>query len=517
MLAPEYVLPQPPASDHESNDMWLDERIWGHRLFEKQSAWLVFLECLTLAEACHRDKRLLNHGSDYYPLNYRPQQRLYLRNILFNNEALLRIAERNRTSASAWNEWLAWMKDNARGIAEKDFSYLQGRFHSFSDFANLVSMIRGSAVEAEANKRWSSRFIFPFGNQAIYEDLAISPQNDSATREYINFGRTGELLYMMLARSSSAPALVEVMAGIIEGRNPWNALLRLMQPEPPGETASRGKSFLPYSRHPSFDRLGEDWLAIHRLRLPGFDAIPHLVVLSTLGVLLYELEVAAAWASRSRPYFVCELVGPRKTLVREVSTQNYQENHLLPEEALKAAIRGLEDGDEWKDAAEDHGAFVRCKALLVDRFRWPTDEDDYEGCSDPASLLAEFRKQALGRHRKHVAGVHRSYGRDVGLVSKRGTNRLRYAPNDSLLKALILANVDRRMEFNEFLERVFDRYGLIFGDRAAAKVLPKADYDQNAFRTNSRRLEQRLTSLGMLNRLSDACAYVRNPFGGSVE
>jgi len=47
--------------------------------------------------------------------------------------------------------------------------------------------------------------------------------------------------------------------------------------------------------------------------------------------------------------------------------------------------------------------------------------------------------------------------------------------------------------------------------------LRKEDIDQSAFRTNARRLEQRLTSLGMLNRLSDACAYVKNPFGRSAE
>lgn len=515
MIDQTILLPQPPPSDHSDNDMWLDERIWGHRLFEKQSAWLVFLECLTLADACHRDKKLLNHGTDYYPLHYRPQQRLYLRNILFNNEMLFQIAERDHVSASAWKEWLAWMAENAKGVTPKDFSYLQSRFHSFADFAALVGMLRASAVESESNKRWSSRFVFPFGNEAIYEDLAVSHQ-DGVSREYINFGRAGELLYMMLARSSHAAELIPMMTSALDGRNPWNTLLRLMQPEPPGETAWRGKSFLPYKAHPSFDRLAEDWLAIDRLKLPGFDAIPHLVTLSTLGLLLYELQVASEWANRARPHFVCEVVGPRKTLVREVSTQNYQENQLLPEEALKQAIKSLEESSDWQEALNDHGAFVKCKALIVDQFRWPDDED-YVGAHEPAALLKEFRRQAFARHKKSVANVHRAYGRDVGLVSKRGTNRLRYAPNDALLKALILANVDRRMEFNEFLERLCDRYGLIFGDKAGGKFLRKEDIDQSAFRANARRLEQRLTSLGMLNRLSDACAYVKNPFGRSAE
>jgi len=514
VIDPASVLPSPHPNDHPDNAMWLDEQIWGHRLWDNQSPWLLFLECLGLAEACHRDGKLLNHGTNYYPLNYRPQQRLHLRNLLFNNEALFQIAERNRVSTSAWKDWLKWMDDNAKGISPRDFSYLQQRFHSFENFAALVGMLRASAVESDSNKRWSSRFVFPFGQEALYEDLNVTAAG-TVSREYINFGRTGELLYMMLARSPRAPELVEVFRTMIDGRNPWNTLLRLMQPDGAGDTQQRGRSFLPYARHSAFDRLAEDWLAIQRLSLPGFDAYPHLVTLSSFGVLLYELEVASEWAGRPRPSFVCEVVGPRKTLVRELSAQNYQENHLLPEAALRTAIKTVEESEEWRRARQESAAFVKCKEILIERFRWPTDEEDYDNCNDPDSLLSEFRKKAVARHRQHVANIHRNYGRDVGLVSKRGTNRLRYAPNDNLLKALILANVEWRMEFNEFLERICDRYGLIFGDRAGARLLGGGEFDQKYFRSNAQRLEQRLTSLGMLHRLSDACAYVKNPFGRS--
>lgn len=126
--------------------------------------------------------------------------------------------------------------------------------------------------------------------------------------------------------------------------------------------------------------------------------------------------------------------------------------------------------------------------------------------------MGELRRRAVSRHRRHVANVHRNYGRDVGLVSKRGTNKLRYAPTDPLLKALILANVERRMEYKEFLSRLFSRYGLVFGDREAERVLDRDEFDKKAFQANAERLEQRLGSLGMLRRLSDACAYVQNPF-----
>jgi hypothetical protein len=143
--------------------------------------------------------------------------------------------------------------------------------------------------------------------------------------------------------------------------------------------------------------------------------------------------------------------------------------------------------------------------------RWPREQEDYDGCSDPQTLYSELRREAIARHRRDAANVHRNYGREVGLVSKRGTNRLRYAPTDSLLKALVLANVSHRAEYKDFLARLFTRYGLVFGEREAEQVLGKEDFDKKAFQANAARLEQRLASLGMLRRLSDACAYVQNP------
>ena len=72
-------------SDHDISP-WLEEQIWGHRIWDNQSPWLLFLEFLTIAEACLRENRLFDEGDDYYPLRFRPHQRLYLRNILFNNQ-----------------------------------------------------------------------------------------------------------------------------------------------------------------------------------------------------------------------------------------------------------------------------------------------------------------------------------------------------------------------------------------------------------------------------------------------
>lgn len=502
------IVPTPNQGDHPNISPWIDEQIWGHRIWDAQTPWLLFLEFLTVAEACNREGKLLNEEGRYYPLTFKPYKRMYLRNILFNNEIISQIDNDHASSNSAWSLWLKWMEDNARAVQDRDFSYLKSKFHSFHEFASLVGMLRSAALESETNKRWTSRFVFPFGPNGLYEDLNITAAG-TATREYINFGRTGELLYLMLCRSTVAIELKDGLEKLLEGKNPWNKLLGLLQP-PENDLSVRGKSYLPYLNHQTFDRLGEDWLRIFNLHLPEFDSVPHLVTLGALHILIYQLTISLEWLQKEQKlHMICEVVAPKKTLVRELSAQNYLGNNSLTSQAVEFYINETEGSSIWQKSISEEGAFINCKGILQSRFWWG---DSYQGPSQPEALLKELRSETLKRHRQHAANVHRSYGKGAGLVSKRGTNRLRYAPNDSLLKTLIYANIDGRMELSEFLNQLFVRYGFVFGEKEAEKVIAKEDFDKKAFQANSRRLEQRLSSLGMLKRLSDACAYVENPY-----
>ena len=76
---------------------------------------------------------------------------------------------------------------------------------------------------------------------------------------------------------------------------------------------------------------------------------------------------------------------------------------------------------------------------------------------------------------------------------------------------MLFANVQKRMEFSQFLQHLFERYGLVFGEQQAEQILQSGDMDKKPFHANCLRLEQRLSSLGLLRRLSDSCAYVENP------
>lgn len=503
----------PLPGDRGAELMWLEEQYWGHRLWDQQTPWLVFLEFMCVAESALRAGQLLSSEKSLYPSVYSARGRIYLRNILFHNEQLLlRTAHTVSDSATAWRQWLGYMEENARGLdaGERDFSYLRSRFDSFQEFAMLVRALRSCVVESDTNKRWSSRFLFPFGPAAIYEDLDIKAV---IRRDYINFGRTGELLYLMLSRSRHREELAQLLPGrLLDGQNKWNKLVSRLQPDAQEQLEKRGKdAFLPYDQCPVFDLIAEDWIALLRLRLPGFDVIPYLVTSGAFGIFLYQLHTSAHLLGHDvLPSIICEVVAPKKSLVRELSVQSLDDNVAMSVDAIETLIAKAEAQPQWLQAGPPMEMLNRRREVLQMLYGW----SDEGTVTDPAELLKEFRRAAKERHRQHFGQVHRTFGRGIGLVSRRGTNRLRYAPTDGFLKGLIYANVKRRTEFGELLAHLYRRYGLVFGEREAESAKTDREIDKKPFQANASRLEHRLGSLGLVKRLSDACAYVENPYSG---
>ena len=189
---------------------------------------------------------------------------------------------------------------------------------------------------------------------------------------------------------------------------------------------------------------------------------------------------------------------------------------MLSRQALDIYIREtVEDSAEWQEALQD-----------ADPFGGGLEDPGIEGRGGPTRTSMRVRTPPKGcfipsrgsyesaqrRHARHVANVHSRYASAIGLASRRGTRRTRYAPNDRLLKSLVFASVPSRLEFQRFLRLIYERYGFIVGHRQATDYVAHGQSDQKAFEDNARRLELRLASLGLLKRLSDACAYVENPF-----
>jgi hypothetical protein len=520
------ILQRPQHVEQSQLNMWVDESIWGHRLYDEQTPWLCILEMLCITQSEASNGRTFAE-SKFNDLRYEIYPRLYLRNILFNNPHIEAIATEYLDDSERWKMWMEAISSNVGGLTSPNFDYLKSRFESFKDFAEIVKFLQSSAIEGDSNKRWSSKFVFPYGPDCLYEDLRVTGDKVSNDRRF--FGRTGELLYLMLCRSGRGEEILSQLEkiGIITRNSSdnhkgskWNQLVLALQSPTDRSTprASGSPPYLPYEKLPEYGQLADDWLSILDCDLPDYDALPHVVKITGLHLIIYLLNRAKnALDESTPPRFVMEIVAPKKTTVRELASDEFQKNNSLPQRAIEHYIRSTADLSAWQACLNSDNPVEDAIDLLQERFAWSAKEEESDGSGSPEALLNSLREKAVKRHQQHLGKFHGSWAREIGLASSRSSRRTRYAPTDSLLRTLVLASVPTRMEFQEFLAILHQKYGFIIGDRQAGDLINSGDADREDFVANAERLERRLASIGLLKRLSDACAYVQNPFASEVK
>lgn len=500
-----------PRPNNIESTMWIDEAIWGHRLYDEQTPWLCMMEFLNVLQSQYKDGKAFQETT-YNSLRYTAHSRMYLRNILFNNPQMKIIENDHFIDNNAqWKKWIDEMNKNKGGINSGDFSYLKECIPNFQDFVDVIKFLQTTTIEGENNKRWSSQFIFPYGPDCLYEDLRVTGTNTSNDRRF--FGRTGELLYLMISRSNKKDEILSYLKDkMLDGKSPFNRLVAKLQPDDEEHGGiKRDGGYLPFANLPEYDLLSEDWVNLFKCNMPNYDVFPHLVNITGLHFVIYLLNRSKEVLTNvNKTTFVLEIIAPQKTIIRDLASISYSENNNLSKQAVEEYVLGLKKTDAWKQVELSDEPYEAAKGLIERKFYWRNIDE--ASSTTPESLLNEFLKKVTTRHKQHVQNFHRVWGKEIGLVSKRNSRRLRYAPTDTLIKALVLSNVKSKMEFQEFLECLYEKYGFIIGDRQARMLLEEGNADQEAFSENAIRLEERLSSMGLLKRLSDACAYVENPY-----
>jgi hypothetical protein len=522
-----------PFPSHLDRTALVDELIWGHRLRDDQTAWLLILEMLNVAEACLRAGDVLaDMGSAYAP-EAKPRLRVRLRNLLFRlNQKAAELAAAVQAgvidSDQAWDTWLVHAREEYEGPGTADYTPLRHRFDDFIQFERAVDLIRSTAIGGlEGQKSIWNRFIFPIAPEALFWEVSIKTSGGESRPDHTanSFTRAGTLLHIMLARSGSASTLRKQLSAFLDRDSQGRRLVKLLQIDEPADERNSPRTYLPFASHHRFDKLGEDFASILALKAPDNDKLQWLAPLAALHLSLYHAEVAGEQIlEKTLPLpLVCEIVASRKTPVREASINSFLDNSDLARQAVDKFLDAAFSSSEWTQLLSDESTPVaekteRARAFIRRTLNPPAAElGDPDDTRQPEQLRQEITQFFRDRHRREFSKVHSEYGKEAGLVSKRATNRYRYAPTDLLLQSIIFANVPDETPLESFLDRLFLRYGIVIGQRQQA-ALEAAGYSETAetissqaFRNNQNRLEARLKSMGMLRRLSDSQAYVVNP------
>ncbi len=499
-----------PTKYRSDVNIWVDEAIWGHRLYNDQTPWLVFLEFLAIFQSRDTEGKALKESRNdgaHETFTYYIPRLIPLRQLVFNNPHI-RYAEDNHQSDS--QRWQAWLKTFS---SDDDFGYLQDRFGSFARLSRVVEFFQTTAIEPHRQRRWTSHFLFPYGPNCLYADL---PANVNGSPDRRFFARGGELLYLMLNRSSMGKDLAEMISKkLLRQDETWNRVVRALLPDGyriDSNLVSSTIGYLPFAERPEYEDLAETWTRLLNLDLSGEALLDPLMRLSSLHMLLYMLKRANEEVGDSSvPKFVLEIASPRRTTLFELSKENFGANRMLSTRAVRAYIESAKENKRWHEALQAKVPAEAVREYLTERYEWKPDDGPPSG--DPDTIFDALRTYAEKRHQQHVAKVHMEWARQIGLAVLRRSAGTWYSPDDSLLKALVMCVVDDgREEYHRFLAKLYDRFRLVIGANEAEKAFGTLPTDQNAFMQNAQRLEQRLRTLGLLRRLSDDCAYVENPF-----
>ncbi|WP_422731829.1 hypothetical protein ACOV1V_02340 [Leclercia pneumoniae] len=493
----------------------VDENIWGHRLYDEQLPHLTILEFLGVLGS-NLEQPLRPHQELGGLVKFKPQRQIRLRGLLFNNPYVESIAASSASDEEKWKQWLERFQQGATGNGDEDMAYLRQSFTCFDDFAKTIELLRSSSFESRSNKRWSSKFVFPFGPDSLYEDLQINARGGMSNDRRF-FARTGELLYLMLTRAKRGAELGDILVkSLFDSAAPMNRLAKALQGAPQYADDSRYSGYLPEIANARFDQICEDWLSILAKDMPIYDALEHLIAITGLNMLLYFLERAKRVVGNDEPVeIICEIVSRDRSKIRALSGDSYQFNQGLSVKAVRTHIESIRMDTRWITAESMDFTDVERIKILRDCYQWPpADGGDDEECIDLKAddLVTKLVEIALVRHGQHVGKIHASWSRAIGLSSRRLSRRTRYAPNDKLLKSIVISIVDDRMQFDEFLAEARRRYGLVIGDAEGIHLVDAKLVDQEELSNNQNNLESRLVGLGLVRRLSDSCSFVENPF-----
>lgn len=504
---------EPPTEQFaKGTDVWLEQQVWGHRLYNDQTPWFLLLEALGIMSFRNADKNFdrilpgLGEGGKHERFSYSLAPRRELRTILFKDRHIDEIADSDEFGSdnTRWSKWFERIGTNG----EAKF-YLKERFTRFSSFRNAVVLLRSAEIESGRKRRATSRHLAPRGPAMLAADFG-EKKTEKADKDRRFFSRGGELLYMMLNRSSLRDSLEPLIESrLLTENSRWNGLAKVLQPQEQDAPLDFDLGYLPLPSHRAYERIAQDWFNVLSLSELPDDNLPEpLMRLTGFGIIRYMIERAAETLGSEPPPIPLDMVSTSTVGVKRISQDCFRRHRDMTRTAIERLTEEFAASAEWKAALEMPHKVRAANEIVEKRFGFTWGDSDQR--PEPEQYPEHIAREALEDHDQHLGRVIGFYAEQIGLaVAVRGAGRW-YAASDGLLEALVLANVREPVEFETFLRTLWDRYGLVAGSEVGREAFKAANYGH--FKANQRLLEERLRVLGLVHRLSDDCAFVHNPF-----
>jgi hypothetical protein len=561
------------ASDyygHSGEDRYpLAARIWGHRLRIGQH-WIEYL--LEFLNVLAGFDYQLGQGVDNNTADaevreeYRRFMRLGLRRFVFYDEReKTKDPYDDRAQTLLWQRLEEYVAANGREGHDNTLFLVRDLFRAFSALEEDRSWFAKSLFPAhhnllfwEALRRSKPRNKRPIAADASPSDL----DKDISLTERNFFARGGEIYYLILsAGTEEAPtgrdAIARNLQALLTRHNQTLGQLaelidrtwRELYGPNDGVDLSReaaGNGTLGWILDPScpfYRRVAEDLETFLQSKLDTLECLELVAHLISFHLVQYiyhrahpqadpERHQSGACLTVCRPLILIDaLEGEGNTLIRSISAALFREQEDQQVQKARTYVKTWVDTEAAKIAADSNFAlklveqtdkyfnigmqqtrrqYENAVSQLQTQFR--TKELD---SADFASQYTEVLLGAmLNDFRKNFLGVHRKLAKAGGLVAPRKGPGGRFVLSDTLLKTLVLANLlpGKEMPFDLFLQRLYNRYGLVVGPEEArlSGLIARQRINVEYYSRNRAAFLMKMQNAGLLVQYSDATALVQN-------
>lgn len=497
----------------EDVEMRVQENIYGHRFNPDQEPFMILLEALTVCSA-HELGTTLPSDSAHESISYELHHKKKLRYLLFADRHLSKIEVDDRVPEG--EKWECWKKCvNAQFPSSDDqqdeFAYLDEAFNrDIHSLSQAVRILKAQEVDILHNRRWTSRFLSVSGPNTVLTDVREGKGNSWSTDRRF-FARGGEIVYLMLNRSSDSKALAALIKKrLLSESNPLDQMAKKLSHDPSDSKSTTNTGYLPVKQHPSYERMSTDWTAILKLNLPDSHLFEPLFRITGLNIITYVSERSQDTLKENiREPIIVDLTNGTDKQLRESAKEHLNRHRQVANRAIKAYIENRLTNDiGWQTAVSQNDSLA-ASSVLTRIFSFKGGEHKN---LTPINQLKEFTQKALERNKNNPHKYLLPMAKGIGLATSRPGVGTWFCMDDAMLSALVFANVSKTLELRDFIAVLYQRYGLVIGAEEARNAFTRLPVSIQSFESNLTALEKRMTNLGLTERLSDDCAFVINPY-----
>ena len=528
----------------------IGEKIWGHRFKDGQRGPEYTLEFLNV----------------FVGTEFSLEKKYYHRRKMLEFRQFVYEGEKEGSKGH-----IAIFEDDKKNVIKEKLGINDKQFEDLQTFFKNLTIPLTTPMGKPVDRSWYAQMMYPLHESLLFSEVRVNrdkgkSSNYSISYERNFFARGGELYFLMIhygtlnhpnLRTSiedNLKRLLSTSSGLITVINQINeafaeystSTTELPAPlfeETKLEELFKGKEITEYPKLPQTDLpLYEDFAqelnSLLKLKIDVYEMFDILTALITFQLHRYMIHQAEQIVQEKTHYFIDCFEGQNKS-VKFLAQDSYRIHEAVVSEAYKTFVE--------KQVAEvfpEERAEEKIRTWILNRHEsdkpkeeWYTsffEELNLKGIHKPKKkkLIEALETSNIGKAKKMLRlrivelymedlsksqlPIMKTLARDGQFIISGKGAKARYVLHDNILSALVYATLDGEvtLPYDDFLHRLYEKYHIIIGENAAkvSGLYSKEGINLSHFRSNEKKMRQKLKQNGLLQEYSDATALIRNPY-----